>query len=276
MIRMVALVPWINWDREGQVYPGMEFFAPENRARELKLSGLAIPAVGDGTRIKVMADAPADGSPPPRPRPRPRAGKRALLQLAAGADFVRMLDLTADVHARYCAAWGVEFIAQREDRPKKVVRPLHWRKVEMMGWALDRGFEQVLWLDADSIIVDASVDLFSTCTWGVGLCECWDSPTTPRHLNTGVVWLASSDEVRAFVAAWQAMPPHMKWEDQGALIELMNQRRWRNLLTILPNRFNWVEKHMESDRPVVRSFHGERDRLLRMQALLSRGVEQAA
>jgi hypothetical protein len=56
----------------------------------------------------------------------------------------------------------------------------------------------------------------------------------------------------------------------------MKDRRWRSLLTILPNRYNWVEDHMEAAQPVVRSFHGERDRLARMQALLSLGTEAAA
>lgn len=273
MVRMVALKPWINGDEEGSVSPGTEFEARESRARELRRAGLAIPAVGDGSRIRVKADPPADGSPPPK---RKRPGRRALVQLASGMDFVRMLDLTADLHARYCAAWGIEFIAHREGRPRKAARPPHWRKVDVIGQALDRGFEQVLWLDADSIIVDATVDLLSVCRWGVGICECWDSPAVHAHLNTGVVWFNAAPEVRAFVKAWDAMPVHMAWEDQGALIELMKDRRWRSLLTILPNRYNWVEDHMEAAQPVVRSFHGERDRLARMQALLSLGTEAAA
>jgi hypothetical protein len=273
MVRMVALKPWINGDEEGQVYPGREFDARESRARELRRAGLAIPAVGDGSRIKVKAEPPVNGGPLPK---RKRRGRRALVQLACGMDFVRMLDLTADIHARYCAAWGVEFIAHREGRPRKTTRPLHWRKVDVIGEALDQGVDQVLWLDADSIIVDATVDLFSVCRWGIGICECWDSPKEKPHLNTGVIWFNASPEVRAFVKAWNAMPPNMLWEDQGALIELMKDRRWRNLLTRLPTRFNWIEQHMEAAEPVIRSFHGERDRLARMQALLLRGTAEAA
>jgi hypothetical protein len=240
----------------------------------LTRAGLAITAIGDGGKIKVRAEAP-----PPAPgklAPRKRPERRALLQLATGGDYCRMLDLTAELHARYCAGVGAEFITRREARPRKASRPPHWRKVELIAEVLDQGVEQVVWLDADSIIVDGTVDLFAACRWGLGICECWDSPKVPRHLNTGVLWFASSPEVRAFVEAWNGMPPGMPWEDQGAYIELMKKRRWRSLLTILPNRFNCVEKHMEAAEPVVRGFHGERDRLARMQALLLRGAAEAA
>lgn len=274
MIRMIALVPWVNWDREGQVYRGMEFVADEARAMELKRSGLAIPAVGDGTRIKVMADAPADGTPPPRPQPRPRADRRALVQLAAGYDFVRMLDLTADLHSRYCKAWGAELIARREAKNKKPTRPPHWRKVDLITEALESGYDHILWLDADSVIVDARADLFAACSWGIGICACHDAPTVPRHLNTGVLWFNRSPEVTAFVAAWNAMPNKMG-EDQSAFEELMNERRWRSLLTICPNRYNCVETAMEAPDPVVRSFHGDKDRVNRMAAYIGRGVEAA-
>jgi hypothetical protein len=271
MVRMIALKPWFNRDEEGAVNPGTEFEARDSRARELRRAGLAIPAIGDGSKIKVRTDVVAEA--PPK---RKRSGRKALVQLAAGPDFVRMLDLTAAIHARYCAAWGVEFVAYREARPRKARRPPHWRKVEVIGKALDDGFEQVLWLDADSVIVDGGVDLFALSRWGMALCECWDSPKEAPHLNTGVVLFNASGEVVSLVRAWNAMPSGMPWEDQGALIELMRQRRWRSLLTILPNRYNWVQEHMEASEPVIRSFHGERDRPARMEALLSQGTEAAA
>jgi hypothetical protein len=272
MVRMVALKPWFNRDEEGSVAAGTFFEARESRARELSRAGLATPAIGDGSKIRVPADVPAEGPPPKRKR----AGRKAIVQLAAGPEYVRMLDLTADIHARYCSAWGAEFIAYREARPKKARRPPHWRKVEVIRKALDDGFEQVLWLDADSVIVDAAIDLFAVCRWGIGLCECWDSPKEPPHLNTGVVWLNACSDVLALVEAWNAMPSGMQWEDQGALIALMQKRRWRSLLTVLPNRYNWVQEHMEAADPVIRSFHGEPHRLNRMEALLLQGTEAAA
>jgi hypothetical protein len=272
MIRMVALKPWFNADHEGSINPGQEFESPPSRARDLIRLGLAIAAIGDGSKIKVVAEpAPATVKPVTRKRP----DRRALLQLAAGGDFIRMLDLTNDLHARYCRTVGAEFITRREARPRKPARPPHWRKVDLIAEALDAGFDQVIWLDADSVIVDGSVDLFAVCRWGLGICECWDSPRVPPHLNTGVVWFNASPEVRAFVTAWNKMPPGMPWEDQGAFIELMKTRRWRSQLTILPNRYNWVETHMEAAGPVVRSFHGERDRLARMQGLLLQGTAPA-
>ena len=71
---MEALKPWINYDHEGVVHPGMRFQAHEVRARELQLSGLAVPVIDEDEQIKVVADAPSPPppqavKPPPPPKP---------------------------------------------------------------------------------------------------------------------------------------------------------------------------------------------------------------
>lgn len=73
---MEALKPWINWDHEGVVHPGIRFQANEYRARELELAGLAVPVLDENQQIKVVADAPSPPPPKakePTPAPKPPA-----------------------------------------------------------------------------------------------------------------------------------------------------------------------------------------------------------
>jgi hypothetical protein len=52
-----------------------------------------------------------------------------------------------------------------------------------------------------------------------------------------------------------------KWVDQGAFIALTRERKYRDILTVLPNRFNKVAEHIEAYHPIVRAFHGDGKRL---------------
>jgi hypothetical protein len=55
---MQALKPFTNWDYEGQVQPGQKFEATPYRARELERNGLAVPAMSDTQKVRVVADPP--------------------------------------------------------------------------------------------------------------------------------------------------------------------------------------------------------------------------
>lgn len=65
------------------------------------------------------------------------------------------------------------------------------------------------------------------------------------------------------------MSPSGKWEDQSEFIDLMAARPYRDLLTILPNRFNCLATHVEARDPIIRSFHGDSERAMKIQALVA-------
>jgi hypothetical protein len=141
--------------------------------------------------------------------------------------------------------------------------------VELLIEAMEQGYDRVAWVDTDCVIVDPSVDLFDASGFGVAVCECFDSPTIERHLNTGVLLAARSDATMGFLRAWNAMPTGGKWEDQSAFIELMAARPYRDLLTILPNRFNCLAVHMEAREPIIWAFHGDPQRVSKMAILIA-------
>ncbi len=190
---------------------------------------------------------------------------RVLLQFATiDSDHQVMLNLADPMHSSYCTRHRIEWVTEYAHQT-----PRHpaWSKVAMIARALDEGYRQIAWLDADCLIVDPETDILAASGYGIAVCECLESSYTPRHLNTGAVYLAASPEVRAFVDVWLAGDTDHPWQDQQVFNELMAARPWRDLLTILPNRYNCVETHMEASCPVVRAFHGDPDRVAKMTAI---------
>src|SRR5262249_25894970 len=81
-------------------------------------------------------------------------GRRLLIQYAVGEIHERMLLMTAAHHKTYCNRWNAIYhnIDKRMPQHK---RP-HWQKVKLLCEALDHGYDQIMWLDADAVIVRPS------------------------------------------------------------------------------------------------------------------------
>jgi Methyltransferase domain/Nucleotide-diphospho-sugar transferase len=204
---------------------------------------------GDNTAIRPLAAA-ATARPP---------GKR-LVQYAVGAPWEQLLSMTSALHHSYCRQWQAEYFFDDKERPRNK-RP-HWRKVGLLRESLEAGFDLVMWLDADSVIVNPKVDIFSFAGPDISVCECFNSPVIARHYNTGFLLLRNTALVRDFVREWDEIPDDfVGWADQKAFMRLLESHvRYRNALTILPNAFNWVAVHMEAENPIIRSAHGEPNR----------------
>lgn len=199
--------------------------------------------------------------------------RRVLLQYACGTEYQHLLGMTKPAHAAYCARFGIGYRAVEEDTCLGARGP-YWRKVELMIEAFRGGYDQVAWLDADCIIVDASYDIFAASGFGIAACECFDSPSIERHLNCGVIFATNSPDVRTFLDVWYAMPTSTKWPgrdpfpEQDPFIDLMATRPHRDLLTILPNRFNCIDVHMDARDPVIRAFHGDQERVTKITGIV--------
>ena len=188
------------------------------------------------------------------------ANSRALVQYAKGEAHEKMLAATGDRHANYCLKFRADFhIGDHNSNWSGPPRLPFWRKIELLLELLPQ-YEKVLWLDADSIIVTTDFDVFSAAGFGIACCECWNSPTLEKHLNTGVILCHRSPEVMQFLSEWNQFQGNWRWEDQAIFNHLMVVHK-RDLLTILPNRFNCTAEHMEAVDPFIRSFHGSANKL---------------
>jgi hypothetical protein len=194
--------------------------------------------------------------------------RRALVQYACGDEHCALLAMTRPIHAAYCDRHRIDYLATEEDVCRAARGP-YWAKVDRIIEALRSGYEQVAWLDTDCVVVDASYDIFDASGFGIAVCECFDSPSIERHFNVGVLLVTDSPHVRAFLDTWYAMPTSQRWPEQEPFIELMAARPHRDLLTILPNRFNCLDIHMEARDPIIRTFHGDGDRVGKVAALVA-------
>lgn len=194
--------------------------------------------------------------------------RRLLVQNGFGEEHNQLLALTASSHAAYCRRHDITY--RREDRaardPNKTA---HWAKMELLLEGFDQGFDQVCWLDTDCVIVDFDANIFDASGFGIAVCECYDSPDIVRHLNTGFMIATDSSRVREFLRVWHTSIDPGQWADQGAFIHLMAARPNREILTVLPNRYNCVAVHMDDSTPVVRAFHGDPQRAAKITTLLA-------
>jgi hypothetical protein len=199
---------------------------------------------------------------------------RVLVQFATGPAYEEMVALTHDRHAAFAAKYNADFIVVRERASTtwqgKTPRDINFRKVEIMVEMAEK-YQKVLYLDADSMIVRDDFDIFTAAGYGIAFCEVWEKalPVVP-HINAGVCLINSSPEVREFLHEWNSSPGGVlykdcEWHDQAVMNVMMENRKWRDLLTILPNRFNWCIHTQHARDPFIRSFHGEAKRIDRMR-----------
>ena len=196
-----------------------------------------------------------------------RTKKSILVQYGVGEDHERMLSLVHQHHQQYAKHWGADYYV--EPPRSHHDRAPHWYRIDLILRMLKKKYDQVVWLDTDCVIVDTTISLFDISGFGIACCECFDSPTIERHLNTGFLVVNKCPDTLKFLRMWRQRPLEGVYEDQSSFIKLMETRPQRDLLTILPNRFNCVDQHMEARHPVIRAFHGDPERVRKIESLLT-------
>ncbi len=110
-----------------------------------------------------------------------RLNKSVLVQLATDA-YLELLDITR-LHHRECARqqgldyWCVEGAPVRGKRAA-------WGKAPLVLAAMALGYESVIWLDADAVIVRPEIDLVTLAPRGVAMVQ----HPNPEHWETRSHW----------------------------------------------------------------------------------------
>jgi alpha-N-acetylglucosamine transferase len=199
---------------------------------------------------------------------------RVLVQFATGPFYEQMVALTHDKHAAFAAKYNADFIVNREAKSTTWHGPernINFRKLEIMIEMVEK-YEKVLYLDADAVIVRDDFDIFNAAGYGIAFCAIWeDTRIVKTHINAGVCLINSSPEVKEFLHEWNKSPGNIaykgetQWHDQAVMNLMMENRKWHDILTILPNRFNWCPDTQEARDPFIRAYHGKDRRLEQMQ-----------
>jgi hypothetical protein len=180
-----------------------------------------------------------------------------LIQQASGPMRL-MLELTAARHADYCARhgicyWPVLGDVQRERSP-------HWNKITLIKHALAEGFERVVWLDADTLILRFDEDIRTAINGGPPLALAQhpvpDLDGNPTHFNSGVIIARNGARAREFFdAVWTAGPLWKHpWHEQGRVHDVL--KRFPDMVQRLDDRWNSTVNVTDVPNPIIKAWHG--------------------
>lgn len=168
-----------------------------------------------------------------------------------------MLEMTEARHREYCNRHGIHYRAViGNPTPEIPPEAGNWARVKLIQDALAEGFDQVYWLDADTLIYNMAVNLAEAVVKDkIGVC--WHRIPQLHHWNIGAMYLDNTEDVRHFVKKWLASypPPPDGWMEQGVFNKLARERS--RLVTTISDRWNaTIDVSMVPDA-VVLGFHGQ-------------------
>jgi hypothetical protein len=175
---------------------------------------------------------------------------------------MQLLELTRGHHQEYAQRHGMDYWCV-VGNPAVDKRP-GWGKVPLLLSAIELGYDPVIWIDADAVIVRPDVDLSIQSLGGIGLVR----HPSPEHWNTGVVLCRASAATEEFWRSVEQSPENNSaWMEQAAVNSLARDPRFGKLFEALDLEFNSVPGFAMATDPVIVGAHGmpldERVSLLR-------------
>jgi hypothetical protein len=151
--------------------------------------------------------------------------KRKVLCTAATGPFTELLEIALPTFEAYARRHHWDVFVGTDDRAEG--RPTSWGKIPLISDLLGRN-DLVMWVDADAVIVDVSVDLASELRWRkhLYLVEHRHEPTGEVTANAGMLMFrAASWTQRLLAAIWaqEDLIDHRWWEN-AALMRLLGYR----------------------------------------------------
>lgn len=146
--------------------------------------------------------------------------KKVLCTLGIGP-HEELLEIVRPTFEAYATRHGYDFVF--ETGSLDPTRPAPWSKIVLIQRLL-RSYDLVLWIDADAVIVDGSIDIADAlpkrATFGLVAHETPEGPEIP---NSGVVLIRSSRKARRFLDRVWGRTEFMnhKWWENAAILELL-------------------------------------------------------
>jgi ADP-heptose:LPS heptosyltransferase len=207
-----------------------------------------------------------NGEPTPLVRSPSVPVKTALVQQATGV-CLEMLNLSHDLYNAYAARHGLTYCCVRG--PVQSQRHPFWNKIRLIQMMLAAGFEFVVWLDADTLVVRPEVDIRSALRDGAPIAMCrnplpWRDQ--PWHYNAGVIMVRNTGAARWFFdEVWRA--GHVEnhaWQEQARINELTQKHE--NLVQRLDDKWNCTKGVNPTHDPVILAWHGQGPKAVKLMA----------
>jgi hypothetical protein len=201
--------------------------------------------------------------PPPRVMSGP--AKTVLVQQASGT-HLQLLSLSHELHNAYAARHTFTFCCIRG--PVQSDRHPFWDKIRLIQMMLAAGYELVVWLDADTLVVKPEVDVRTALRDGAPIAMCrnpiaWEG--LPWHYNAGVIFVRNTGPARWFFdEVWRAgnVDPRA-WKEQARINELA--RKHADLVQQLEDKWNCAQVNSVRN-PIIRAWHGQGANALKLMS----------
>jgi hypothetical protein len=182
--------------------------------------------------------------PPPRMSDR-SPGRSLCVTTWYDEGFAPLGDLCLESLRVYSARHGHDL--RLPDAPR-ADRPPAWHKIEVILHLLETGYEFVLWVDADAVVVRPEVGIHGELVDGKDLYLVKHSYDHREIPNTGVCLFRNTDWVRGFLKrAWESEHHlHHPWWENAAVIEILgyheafDEGRQNDLDQRLLERVQWL------------------------------------
>lgn len=195
-----------------------------------------------------------------------------LIQQASG-EHMQMLRLTYHLHSLYCERHGIDYWAFFGEPVDLEGRAPNWCRVKLMQMAQVAGYQFIIWLDADCLIV-GDTDLREACVEpGFNMTWCdmsaWKSEALYDHWNTGAIYFNArlpSESKSLLHFWWHESDKGHGWADQHAF-NLAANKHLISAPHALDRKWNSIYPEFLSPEPVVMAWHGYGDTALRCAAM---------
>lgn len=180
--------------------------------------------------------------------------------------FYDMLRLTFPRHSAYARAHAIDYWCILGDVHEEKMPWGAWDKIHLIKLALQRGYEQVFWLDTDAAIMNMDCDLRDALPADklIGLVEhdpakseYLRSLNVPLHMNVGVMYLRNDPLTVAFIDEWLARHPgDPRWQEQGAFNDMAKEEQYAGIIARVDDTWNATVNVNEVTAPNVMGWHG--------------------
>ncbi len=180
-------------------------------------------------------------------------------QVSENSEHINLLKITTVRNLDYCLLHKTDYELLVSGN---VLDQGGWEKVRLIRAAMELPYKYIVYLDADTVIVDMKSDLRDGCPPDkIGACR--HILTNPPysayldHLNVGALYVSNCEATRAFVDEWLAGFPGTTdppWYEQGVFNRLRG-----DIVIEIDAKYNATGQVNPSPNPVVLGFHGQGD-----------------
>jgi hypothetical protein len=192
--------------------------------------------------------------------------KCVMLQAASGP-FVQLQREVYDWHSAYCAKHDIDYLCHLGRVPSTSALDPTWDCVPLMRLALGLGYDLVVWLDTDALVVNPEVDLREASKEfrHVGMVK--HRLGLHSHFNCGVTFVSNTEKARDFLAQTEEGGPVARsgWHEQ-ARMHKVNAKL--GVIHRIDDRWNSTEGINEVADPVIAAWHGDPDRISKVRAAI--------